>query len=61
MTQTQAAGTEHALDGGAAKWSYSSGTSDIPLLGMTIGDAFDQTVARYPANEALVVRQQGLR
>ena len=42
-------------------WSYTSGTSDVPLLGLTIGDMFDQTAARYPDNEALVSRHQGLR
>jgi fatty-acyl-CoA synthase len=42
-------------------WSYTSGTSERPLLGLTIGDLFDQTVARYPDNEALVSRHQGLR
>ena len=41
--------------------SYTSGTSDVPLLGLTIGDCFDQTVARYPDHEALVSRHQGLR
>ena len=41
--------------------SYSSGTSDVPLLGSTIGDLFDRTASRYPDNEALVSRQQGLR
>jgi len=42
-------------------WSYTSGVSDTPLLGMTIGDMFDQTAEQYPDNEALVVRQQNLR
>jgi fatty-acyl-CoA synthase len=42
-------------------WSYVSGTSDAPLLGLTIGGMFDQVVARYPEHEALVVRHQGLR
>ena len=42
-------------------WSYTSGSSDTPLLGMTIGDMFDQTVARYPDNEALIARHQGIR
>lgn len=46
---------------GALRWSYVSGPSEKPLLGMTIGDMFDQTVAKYPDNEALVVCQQGLR
>jgi fatty-acyl-CoA synthase len=41
--------------------SYTSGSSDTALLGITIGDMFDQTVARYPDNEALVVRHQGIR
>jgi fatty-acyl-CoA synthase len=41
--------------------SYSSGTSDVPLLGITIGDLFDRTASRYPDNEALVSRHQGLR
>ncbi|HMN28649.1 MAG TPA: AMP-binding protein, partial [Caldilineaceae bacterium] len=41
--------------------SYVSGASAKPLLGITIGDMFDQIVARYPENEALVVRHQGLR
>ncbi len=41
--------------------SYASTTSDKPLLGMTIGEMFDATVARFPDNEALVSRQQGLR
>jgi fatty-acyl-CoA synthase len=41
--------------------SYTSGSSDTPLLGITIGDMFDQTVARYPDNEALVVRHQSIR
>jgi fatty-acyl-CoA synthase len=42
-------------------WSYTSGTSDKPLLGITIGDLFDQVVARYPNNEAIISRQQNLR
>ena len=41
--------------------SYTSGTSELPLLGVTIGDLFDRTVARYPDHEALVSRHQGLR
>jgi fatty-acyl-CoA synthase len=41
--------------------SYTSGASDQPLLGRTIGDAFDQTVARFPDHEALIVCHQGRR
>jgi fatty-acyl-CoA synthase len=40
--------------------SYISGTSTTPLLGQTIGDNFDAAVARYPDNDALVVRHQGV-
>ncbi len=43
------------------KRSYTSGTSDVPLLGITIGDQFDQTVANFPDNEALVVHHQDIR
>ena len=43
------------------RWSYASGTSDIPLLGMTIGDQFDQTVERYPDKLAYVARHQHIR
>jgi fatty-acyl-CoA synthase len=45
----------------AQRVSYVSGRSETPLLGITIGDAFDQTVARFPDRGALVSRHQGLR
>ena len=41
--------------------SYACGTSDEPLLGITIGESLNRTVARFPANEALVARHQGVR
>jgi fatty-acyl-CoA synthase len=41
--------------------SYVSGRAEIPLLGETIGQHFDRTVARWPDRLALVVRQQGVR
>jgi fatty-acyl-CoA synthase len=41
--------------------SYVSGMSDTPLLGLTIGDMFDQIVAQHPDHEALIVRHQGSR
>ncbi|MFO2462930.1 AMP-binding protein [Pseudomonas sp. 15FMM2] len=41
--------------------SYSRGSQDKALLAMTIGQAFDQTVVRYPEDDALVVRHQHLR
>lgn len=43
------------------KLSYACGTSEKPLLGITIGDMFDQTAAKYPNNEALIVRHQNIR
>jgi fatty-acyl-CoA synthase len=44
-----------------ARRSYVNGASDTPLLGTTIGDAFDETVARFPDHEALIARHQKLR
>ena len=41
--------------------SYASGPADSGLLGITIGDMLDRTVAAHGANEALVVRHQGIR
>ncbi|MBO9548440.1 AMP-binding protein [Pseudomonas sp.] len=41
--------------------SYTRGRQDQPLLTLTIGQAFDATVARCANGEALVVRHQGLR
>jgi fatty-acyl-CoA synthase len=41
--------------------SYASGTSDVPLLGDTIGDGLDRTAARRPDGEALVEVATGRR
>jgi fatty-acyl-CoA synthase len=41
--------------------SYVSGTSDTPLKGQTIGDCFDETVARHADRDALLSLHQGLR
>jgi fatty-acyl-CoA synthase len=41
--------------------SYASGTSDVPLLGDTIGDGLDRTAARRPDGEALVDVATGRR
>ncbi|WP_329068167.1 AMP-binding protein [Amycolatopsis sp. NBC_01480] len=41
--------------------SYASGTSEVPLLGDTIGDNFDRTVAAFGDRDALVDRAAGLR
>jgi len=59
MTTAGQAANGH--DRSKMQWSYVSGTSDTPLLGVTIGDAFDQTVSRFPDREALVSRHQKLR
>ena len=41
--------------------SYVRGDDTAPLIEMTIGDRFDQTVASYPDSDALIVRHQGVR
>src|ERR1700753_360847 len=56
MTMTQAKSMSQQ-----SRWSYTSATSDLPLLGLTIGDMFDQTVESYPDNPALIVRHQNIR
>jgi len=45
----------------AAVPSYASGTSDVPLLGDTIGDNFDRTVQAFGDRDALVDRPTGRR
>ena len=41
--------------------SYLHGASDTPLMGVTVGALLDQTAARFPANQALVVPYQDVR
>ncbi|MFD7581732.1 AMP-binding protein [Kitasatospora sp. NPDC059817] len=41
--------------------SYASGTSDVPLLGDTIGENLDRAVRAYPARDALVDRATARR
>ena len=41
--------------------SYAHGASSTPLIGQTIGENLEATVARWPDNEALVVAHQGVR
>src|SRR5438093_253770 len=36
------------------KASYEHGTSNVPLIGQTIGDLLDEVAARFPANDALI-------
>ncbi|UVM63386.1 AMP-binding protein [Pseudomonas sp. B21-010] len=47
--------------GSHSQHSYTRGSQAKALLAQTIGEVFDQTVARYPEGEALVVRHQSLR
>jgi fatty-acyl-CoA synthase len=42
----------------AAEPSYQHGASDQPMLGDTIGQHFDRTVARWPNRPGLIVHQQ---
>ncbi|MEW6059977.1 MAG: AMP-binding protein [Actinomycetota bacterium] len=44
-----------------AQASYTSGPSDQPLLGRTIGTQLELTAAEHGSNEALVSRHQGIR
>ena len=41
--------------------SYGKGATDVPLIEQTIGDFFDDMVARQPDREALVSRHEGKR
>ena len=44
-----------------AATSYTCGISNEPLLGITIGDKFDEIVSQFPDNEALIVHHQNIR
>ncbi|MEU4119586.1 AMP-binding protein [Kitasatospora sp. NPDC028055] len=44
-----------------AQRSYASGTSDVPLLGDTIGENLDRAVRAFPDRDALVDRPTGRR
>lgn len=41
--------------------SYATGSAEIPLIGKTMGEMFDEIAARYPDNEAVVSVHQGIR
>src|SRR5579871_6752494 len=45
----------------SSQLSYAHGTSDVPLVGETIGGYFERMVARYPEREAVVVAHQDVR
>ncbi len=61
MTVMQKSPTAASTDQSERRWSYTSATSDTPLLGLTIGDMFDQTVGKYPDQPALIARHQSIR
>src|SRR5438876_5885365 len=61
MTVMQKDPSVASTDKAERRWSYTSATSDTPLLGLTIGDQFDQTVSGYPDNPALISRHQNIR
>jgi fatty-acyl-CoA synthase len=42
------------------KYSYTSGISDEPLLGLTIGEAFEETVS-VSQKKAVVSKHQNIR
>ena len=44
-----------------AMQSYLHGVSEMPLVGMTVGQLLEQRAASYPDNDALVVPYQNLR
>ena len=50
-----------ALDLRDEALSYLHGSSEVPLIGATIGDCFDRVAAWLPDQEALVSCHQGLR
>ncbi len=41
--------------------SYTCGISHEPLLGITVGDKFDEIVSQFPDNEALIVHHQNIK
>lgn len=60
--KTMEENTSHSsTDHDELRWSYTSATSDTPLLGLTIGDMFDLTVEKYPDHPALISRHQNVR
>ena len=41
--------------------SYLHGVSEMPLVGLTVGQLLEQTSAKHPENDALIVPYQGVR
>lgn len=61
MTVMQKNPSGASTDQSERRWSYTSATSDIPLLGLTVGDMFDRTVEKYPDHPGLISRHQNVR
>src|SRR5207247_9095061 len=61
MTVTQKNSSVSSTDQGEPRWSHTSAPIDTPLLVLTIGDMFDQTVEKYPDHPALISSQQQIR
>ena len=61
MVKTDKSNMRQPIVENEQRWSYTSGISDIPLLGLTIGDLFDRTVEKYPDHPALISRHQHIR
>ena len=61
MVKTDTSNMRQPIVENEQRWSYTSGISDIPLLGLTIGDLFDRTVEKYPDHPALISRHQHIR
>ncbi len=59
VTHTDSSAPSTARD--QQQWSYTSGISATPLLGLTIGDMFDHTTNLYPDSPALISRHQHIR
>jgi fatty-acyl-CoA synthase len=61
MTVVEKSASSASTAQSGLRWSYANGTSDVPLLGVTIGDMFDSTVEKYPDHPALIAREQNIR
>ena len=40
--------------------SYTSGTAEVPLLGMTIGEMLDRTAEKYPDNDQIIINNRNV-
>ncbi|MBV6695843.1 AMP-binding protein [Kitasatospora aureofaciens] len=61
MSTTTSATSANSATSATFARSYSSGTSDVPLLGDTIGENLDRAVRSFPGRDALVDRATARR